>query len=182
MTKPQLTLVENTGGWHGRANPQTHVVSAGHTDQHLPLVHQLDLFDAPTLPDLMIFIVAMDKVHGRTLQRAVLAHKPRSIIDLRYVARFDQYGSNRDTLFAYFKSAGSHYALESIPWHDFSMREFMAEDGVHIPRIHHELIELSRGTVMLFVPKPQHANMLITYLHRMLSGKAKSTWRIEQVA
>lgn len=36
-------------------------------------------------------------------------------------------------------------------------------------------------TVMFFVPKPQHANMLIAYLNRMLTAKAKTSWRMEQI-
>ncbi|KRB23273.1 MULTISPECIES: hypothetical protein [Mesorhizobium] len=185
MAKPQLTLVENTGSWHGRVDgrvvAQTHEVATRHTVQSLPRADQLDLFDAPALPDLRVFVVAMDTVHGRTLQKAVLSNKPRSVIDLRYAARFDQYGSDRDTLFAYFKSVGSYYALDSMPWHDLSARDFMTEGGVQVPRVHHELVELDRGAVMFFVPKPQHASMLIAYLNRMLSAKVKSSWRIEQV-
>lgn len=185
MAKPQLTLVENTGSWHGRADgrvvTQTHEVATRHTAQSLPRADQLDLFDAPTLPDLRVFVVAMDTVHGRTLQKAVLSNKPRSVIDLRYAARFDQYGSDRDTLFAYFKSVGSYYALDSMPWHDLSVRDFMTESGVQVPRVHHELVEIDRGTVMFFVPKPHHASMLIAYLNRMLSAKAKTSWRIEQM-
>ncbi|MCR6727129.1 hypothetical protein [Agrobacterium fabrum] len=181
MAKPQLTLVENTGSWHGRVVAQTHEVPSRHTVQSLPLADQLDLFDAPAPPDLRVFVVAMDTVHGRTLQKAVLSHKPRSVIDLRYAARFDQYGSDRDTLFAYFTSVGSYYALDSMPWHDLSVRDFMTEGGVRVPRAHHELLELDKGTVMFFVPKPQHANMLIAYLNRMLTAKAKTSWRMEQI-
>jgi hypothetical protein len=181
VVKPQLTLVENTGSWRGRAVAQTHEASTHHTVQSLPLVDQLDLFDLPALPNLQVFVVAMDTVHGRTLQKALLANKPRSVIDLRYVARFDQYGSDRDTFFAYLKSVGSYYVLESMPWHDLSVRDFMSEGGVHVPRVHHELIERDKGTVMLFVPKPGHANMLVTYLNRTLSAKAKTSWRIEQI-
>jgi hypothetical protein len=185
VAKPQLTLVENTGSWHGRVDgrfvAQTHEVAARHTVQSLPRADQLDLFDVLAIPDLRVFVVAMDTVHGRTLQKAVLSNKPRSVIDLRYVARFNQYGSDRDTLFAYFKSVGSYYALDSMPWHDLSVRDFMTEGGVQIPRVHHELVELDRGAVMFFVPKPQHASMLIAYLNRMLSAKAKTSWRIEQI-
>ncbi len=181
MAKPQLTLVENTGSRHGDVVATSHDVSTRHTIQNVPLVDQLDLFDAPALPDLGVFVVAMDTVHGRTLQKAVLFHKPRSVIDLRYAARFDQYGSDRDTLFAYFKSVGSYYVLDSMPWHDLSVRDFMIEGGVQVPRAHHELIELNKGAVMFLVPKPQHANMLLVYLNRMLSAKAKTSWRIEQI-
>lgn len=181
MAKPQLTLVENTGSWHGRAVAQTHEVSTHQTVQSLPRANQLDLFDRSALPDLHVFVVAMDTVHGRTLQNAVLSHKPRSVIDLRYAARFDQYGSDRDTLFAYFKSVGSYYALDSMPWHDLSVRDFMMDGGVQVPRAHHELVELDKGTAMFFVPKPHHANMLIAYLNRLLSAKAKTSWRIEQI-
>ena len=49
------------------------------------------------------------------------------------------------------------------------------------PRAHHELLKLDKGTVMFFVPKPQHANMLIAYLNRMLTAKAKTSWRMEQI-
>lgn len=185
MAKPQLTLVENTGSWHGRVDSRavapTPKVTSHHTVQSLSRADQLDLFDAPALPDLRVFVVAMDAVHGRTLQKAVLSSKPRSVIDLRYAARFDQYGSDRDTLFAYFKSVGSYYALDSMPWHDLSARDFMTEDGVQVPRVHYELVELARGVVMFFVPKPQHASMLIAYLNRLLSAKAKTSWRIEQI-
>ncbi|WP_245449989.1 hypothetical protein [Rhizobium leguminosarum] len=73
------------------------------------------------------------------------------------------------------------YALDSIPWHDLSVRDFMTEGGVHVPRVHHELVEIDKGAVMFFVPKPQHANMLIAYLNRMLSAKAKTSWRIEHI-
>lgn len=186
MAKPQLTLVENTGSWHGgvdgRVVTQTHEVATHHTVQSLPRADQLDLFDAPALPDLHVFVVAMDTVHGRTLQKAVLSYKPRSVIDLRYAARFDQYGSDRDTLFAYFKAVGSYYALDSMPWHDLSARDFMTEGGIQVLKAHHELVELDRGVVMFFVPKPQHASMFIAYLNRMLSAKAKTSWRIEQIA
>lgn len=181
MAKPQLTLVEDTGSWHGRVVAQTPEASARRTAQSLPRAEQLDLFDAPALPDLHVLVVAMDTVHGRTLHKAVLSHKPRSVIDLRYAARFDQYGSDRDTLFAYFKSVGCYYALDSMPWHDLSVRDFMMEGGVHVPRAHHELVEFDKGTVMFFVPKPHHINMLIAYLNRMLSAKAKTSWRIEQI-
>jgi hypothetical protein len=185
VAKPQLTLVENTGSWHGRVDgrvvTQTHEVATRHTVQSLSRADQLDLFDAPALPDLRVFVVAMDTVHGRTLQKAVLSYKPRSVIDLRYAARFDQYGSDRDTLFAYFKAVGSYYALDSMPWHDLSVRDFMTEGGVQVLKAHHELVELDRGAVMFFVPKPQHASMLIAYLNRMLSAKAKTSWRIEQI-
>ncbi|EEY24718.1 conserved hypothetical protein [Brucella sp. F5/99] len=173
--------MENTGSRHGRVVAQTHELSIRHTARSLPHDDQPDLFDALVLPDLHVLVVAMDTVHGRTLQMAVLSHKPRSVIDLRYAARFDQYGSDRDTLFAYFKSVGSRYALVSMPWHDLSVRDFVTEGGVQVPRAHHELVELNRGAVMFFVPKPQHANMLISYLNRMLSAKAKSSWRIEQI-
>jgi hypothetical protein len=121
-------------------------------------------------------------VHGRTLQKAVVSNKPRSVIDLRYAARFDQYGSDRDTLFAYFKSVGAYYALDSMPWHDLSVRDFMTETDLLVPRVHHELVELGKGAVMFFVPKPQHASMLIAYLNRMLSSKAKSSWGIERIS
>ncbi|MGD9710627.1 MAG: hypothetical protein AB7V46_01010 [Thermomicrobiales bacterium] len=180
MAKPQLTLVENTGSFRGRALAQTHEL-ASRIVESSPRTVQLDLFDALALPDLRVFVVAMDTVHGRTLQKAVLSNRPRSVIDLRYAARFDQYGSDRDTLFAYFKSVGSYYALDSMPWHDLSVGDFMTDGGIQVPRVHHELIELERGAVMFFVPKPQHANMLIAYLNRMLSAKAKASWRIEQI-
>lgn len=185
MTKPQLTLVGNTGGRRGRFDghltTQGHEVANHHAVESMPRFDQLDLFDVPALPDLRVFIVAMDAVHGRTLHKAVLSNKPRSVIDLRYAARFDQYGSDRDTLFAYFKAVGSYYALEAMPWHDLSARDFMTETCVQVPRMHHELLELGKGAVMLFVPKPQHANMLTAYLNRMLSAKAKMSWRIEQI-
>jgi hypothetical protein len=181
MAKPQLTLVENTGSWDDRVVAQTHAIAVRHAVQSLPCSDQLDLFDSLPRPELRVLVVAMDTVHGRTLQKAVLSNKPRSVIDLRYAARFDQYGSDRDTLFAYFKSVGSYYALDSMPWHDLSIRDFMTEAGVQIPRVHHELVELDKGAVMLFVPKPQHASMLIAYLNRMLSAKAKTSWAIEQI-
>lgn len=185
MTKPQLTLVGNTGGTRGRFDgpltTQGHEVANHRTVESWPRLDQLDLFDVPALPDLRVFIVAMDTVHGRTLHKAVLSNKPRSVIDLRYAARFDQYGSDRDTLFAYFKAVGSYYALDSMPWHDLSVRDFMTESCVQVPRMHHELLELGKGAVMLFVPKPQHASMLTAYLNRMLSAKAKISWRIEQI-
>lgn len=185
MTKPQLTLVENTGGTRGRfddhVTAQEHEVASRNAVESFPRFNQLDLFDVPALPDLRVFIVAMDTVHGRTLHKAVLSNKPRSVIDLRYAARFDQYGSDRDTLFKYFKAVGSYYALDSMPWHDLSVRDFMTEGCVQVPRIHHELVKLGKGAVMLFVPKPQHASMLTTYLNRMLSTKAKISWRIEQI-
>lgn len=158
------------------------MVATCQTAHSLPRADQLDLFDAPALPDLQILIVAMDTVHGRTLQKAVLSYKPRSVIDLRYVARFDQYGSDRDTLFSCFNAVGSYYALDSMPWHNFSVRDFMTEGGVQVFKAHHELIELDNGVVMFFVPKPQHASMLIAYLNRMLSAKAKTSWRIEQIS
>ncbi|KSV67438.1 hypothetical protein N185_30610 [Sinorhizobium sp. GW3] len=142
---------------------------------------QLDLFDRDDLPELRVFIVAMDTVHGRMLHQAVLSHKPRSVIDLRFAARFDQYGSSRDMLFEYFKAIGAYYALESMPWHDLSVRDFMTEGCVQVPRLHHELVKLGKGAVMLFVPKPQHAAMLTTYLNRMLSTRAGTSWRIEQI-
>lgn len=142
---------------------------------------QLDLFEGPATPDLRVFVVCMDTVHGRTLQKTVLSNKPRSVIDLRYSARFDQYGSDRDTLFACFKSIGSYYALDSMPWHDLSARDFMTEGSVQVPRVHDELLETDKGAVMFFVPKPQHASMLTAYLNRTLSAKAKTSWRIEQI-
>lgn len=186
MAKPQLTLVENTGSWHGRIDScvvaQTHEVTTQRSVQSFPSAAQLDLFDSPALPDLRVFVVAMDTVHGRTLQKAILSNKPRAVVDLRYVARFDQYGSDRETLFAYLRSVGTYYALESMPWHELSVRDFMKERGVQVPRAHHELIERKAGAVMFFVPKPQHAGMLITFLNRMLSAKAKITWRIEQIS
>jgi len=123
----------------------------------------------------------MDTVHGSILQKALLAHKPRAVIDLRYVARFDQYGSDRDTLFAYFRSIGSYYSFDSMPWHDLSVRDFMVDGGVQVPRVHYELVQLHKGSVMFFVPKPQHAHMLIVYLNRMLSTKVKTSWQIEQI-
>lgn len=185
MAKPQLTLVENTGSWHDRADDHldahTHEIAIHHTVQSLPRADQLDLFEMPALPDLQVFVVAMDTVHGQTLQKAVLSNKPRSVIDLRYTARFDQYGSDRETLFICFKSVGSYYALDSMPWHDLSAGDFMTEGGVQVPRAHHELIERNKGTVMFFVPKPQHASMLIAYLNRMLSARAKTSWRVEQI-
>ncbi|MES0201002.1 hypothetical protein [Mesorhizobium sp. M0011] len=184
MTKPQLTLVENTGATRGRSDgrvtAQRHGAAGHHIVERLPRIDQLDLFDVPALPDLRVFIVAMDTVHGRTLQKAVLSNKPRSVIDLRYAARFDQYGSDRDTLFEYFKAVGSYYALDSMPWHDLSVGDFMTE-GVQVPRVYHELVNLGKGAVMLFVPKPQHASMLTAYLNRMLSTKAKISWRIELI-
>lgn len=185
MTKPQLTLVENTGGTRGRFDgnltARGHDVSSHHMAESLPRFDQLDLFDVPVPPDLRVYIVAMDTVHGRTLHKAVLSNKPRSIIDLRFTARFDQYGSNRDILFEYFKAVGSYYTLDSIPWHDLSVRDFMTEGCVQVPRLHHELVKLGKGAVMIFVPKPQHASMLTTYLNRMLSAKAEISWRIEQI-
>ncbi|MDX0111055.1 hypothetical protein GOC07_01995 [Sinorhizobium meliloti] len=185
MTKPQLTLVENTGGTRGRfggnLTAQGQDVASRHTAESLPRFDQLDLFDMHALPDLRVFIVAMDTVHGRTLHKAVLSNKPRSVIDLRFAARFDQYGSSRDILFEYFKAVGTYYAWESMPWHDLSARDFMTEDCIQIPRLHHELVKLGKGVVMLFVPKPQHASMLTTYLNRMLSTKVRISWRIEQI-
>lgn len=182
MAKPQLTLVENTGSWQVHVAERTHEVARRHVAQSSPCMRQLDLFDTLALPDLLVFVVAMDTVHGRTLQKAILANKPRSVIDLRYAARFDQYGSDRDTLFSYFRSVGSYYALDSMPWHDFSVRDFMTDSGVQVPRAHHELVERDRGAVMFFVPKPHHASMLIAYLNRMLSTKAKTSWKIEQIS
>jgi hypothetical protein len=185
VAKPQLSLVQNTGSGHGRFDghltAQQDEVANCQAAESPPSSQQLDLFDALTLPDLRVFIVVMDTVHGETLHKVVLSNKPRSIIDLRYVARFDQYGSNRDTLFAHFKAVGSYYALDSMPWHDLSVRDFMTEGCVQVPRVHHELVELGQGAVMLFVPKPHHATMLTAYLNRMLSAKAKISWRIEQI-
>lgn len=186
MVKPQLTLVENTGSWRARADahmisrtreitPQRHVECA-------PVDSQLDLFAGSTAPELRIFIVAMETVHGRTLHAAVASHRPRSVIDLRYAARFDQYGSDRDTLFSYFRSVGAYYALDSMPWHDLSPRDFMTGDGGLVPRVHDELLVLDPGVVMLFVQKTQHASMLAAYLNRMLSTKARTSWRIEQIS
>jgi hypothetical protein len=179
MAKPQLTLVENTG-IHVVA--QAHEITGPHIIQSFPSSEQLDLFDTLAVPELRVLVVAMDTVHGRTLQKAVVSNKPRSVIDLRYAARFDQYGSDRDTLFAYFKSVGAYYALDSMPWHDLSVRDFMTETDLLVPRVHHELVELGKGAVMFFVPKPQHASMLIAYLNRMLSSKAKSSWGIERIS
>lgn len=186
MAKPQLTLVENTGSWRGRVDGRvsstTHEITRRQTAQSLTRVEQLDLFDGPVAPDLRVFVVCMDTVHGRTLQNAVLSCRPRSVIDLRYVARFDQYGSNRDSLFECFKAVGSYYAMDSMPWHDLSIQDFMIEGSVDVPRVHHELLERNEGAVMLFVPKPPHASMLTSYLNRMLSVKAKTSWRIELLA
>jgi hypothetical protein len=185
VAKPQLTLIQNTGS--RRDHFDGHLASRGHEVanrlivERLPRCDQLDLFDVPAMPDLRVFIVAMDTVHGRTLHKAVLSNKPRSVIDLRYAARFDQYGSDRDTLFAHFRAVGSYYVLDSMPWHDLSTRDFMTEGCVQVPRVHHELVELGQGAVMLFVPKPHHASMLTAYLNRMLSAKAKISWRIEQI-
>jgi hypothetical protein len=185
VVKPQLTLVENTGGWRGPTNERT-VPRTGETKTHnraesVPRESQLDLFSGPTAPELRVFIVAMETVHGRTLHGAVASHRPRSVIDLRYAARFDQYGSDRDTLFSYFRSVGAYYALDSMPWHDLSPRDFMKGDGGLVPRVHDELLVLAPGAVMLFVQKPQHAGMLASYLNRMLSEKAKTSWLIEQI-
>ncbi|WP_234851971.1 hypothetical protein, partial [Sinorhizobium meliloti] len=181
MTKPQLTLVENTGGTGGRfdngLSVQGRSIPSHQMAESSPRLNQLDLFDMNDLPELRVFIVAMDTVHGRTLHQAVLSNKPRSVIDLRFAARFDQYGSSRDMLFEYFKAVGSYYALESMPWHDLSVRDFMTEGSVQVPRLHHELVKLGKGAVMLFVPKPQHASMLTTYLNRMLSTRAEISWR-----
>lgn len=186
VVKPQLTLVENTGRRYGRFDghlpPKGRESNNRHVVERLPRFDQLDLFDMPALPELRVFIVAMDTVHGRTLHDAVFSSKPRSVIDLRYAARFDQYGSSRDTLFEYFRSVGSYYVLDSIPWHELSARDFMTEGRLVLPRLHHELVELGRGAVMIFVPKPQHSNMLSTYLNRMLSTKVQISWCVEQIS
>ena len=186
MVKPQLTLVENTGSWRGVASGHVVAPARGTPPQRqvdsTPCESQLDLFAGLTAPELRVFIVAMETVHGRTLHAAVLDQRPRSVIDLRYAARFDQYGSNRETLFSYFRSVGAYYALDSMPWHNLSPQDFMRADGVLVPRVHDELLVFAPGSVMLFVQKPQHSVMLTAYLNRMLSAKAKTSWRIEHIS
>lgn len=184
MTKPRLTLVEKTdvasSHFSGSMRPNSQHVDYRHIVECFPTFDQLDLFDLPPRPDLRICIVAMDVVHGRTLHNAVASNRPQTIMDLRYAARFDQYGSDRNTLFRLFKTAGCYYILDSIPWHELSARDFITESS-YFPRVHHEIFELGKGDVMMFVPKPHHSNMLASYLNRVLSSKTKLSWRIEQI-
>jgi hypothetical protein len=138
-------------------------------------------FDEPPPPKLLVYVVAMDSVHGHTLHQTIKACRPRTVLDLRHAALFNQYGSNRETLFGYLNASGSYYASAAVPWHNLSAKDFMTTEGGLVPRVHHELLERKEGAVMLFVPKPEHASMLSAYLNRLLSVKASDSWAIEQI-
>ena len=182
MAKSHLTLVVNTGRQPVAAESTARPGRSVARSVPKPKANQLALpFDEPVPPKLRVYVVSMDTVHGRTLNHTILASRPRTVLDLRHAALFNQYGSDRDTIFGYLAMLGSFYATEAMPWHKLSAREFMNSVGGLVPRLHHELLERNEGSVMLFVPKPEHANMLITYLHRLLAENATGSWQVEAV-
>nr|WP_314256766.1 hypothetical protein [uncultured Devosia sp.] len=186
MAKPHLTLVPDTGGKRPRAIASDAKVFARVATVRSPEpqigLQQLFLpFDEPAPAALSISIVAMDTVHGTVLNSAIVSKRPKTVLDLRYSAIFNQYGSSRETVFGNLAALGAYYSFVSMPWHSMSARDFMAGAEGLVPRVRHELLEREPGSVMFFVPKPEHSNMLATYLNTLLSSRSKVTWVVEQV-
>lgn len=183
VTKPILTLVPKTGNWQLRDGKSGHSVITRVRDRAKPESNQLSLpFEEAEVAQLRIVIAPMDDIHGSALNTAIVEYRPRAVLDLRHALRFDLYGTDRRTIFAYFNAFHTYYSVSSVPWHALSAKDFMSEASRVIPRVRHELIERDQSPLMLFVPKTEHANMLRIYLNRLLSARAKISWALEQIS
>ena len=57
----------------------------------------------------------------------------------------------------------------------------MTEARGLVPYIRHELLERKSRSLMIFVPRLEHAKMLCSYINRLLSENAGDGWEIEVI-
>ena len=156
------------------------------TEQHSgtrdpdPFAEQLDFSfdDVDFEPDIRIFLVPMDDMHGGRLCETLDTIRPKLVLDLRYVIRFDLPGTSRTQVFKRFHSLQTLYIKDSLPWHDMERRDFIAGDVSISHRLRHEVVERDQTPILIFVPKIEHVRYLGSYLNRILAPQSKKTWEV----
>lgn len=126
----------------------------------------------------LVEIVSMDGIHGKHLCQLILENRPKVVVDLRHVIRFDFPGTSREQVLRHFRAASTLYVREPLPWHDLHRRDFISGDRILSQRLEHETVERKQSPVMLFVPKAEHVSLLTAYLNRVFSSRREGRWKI----
>ncbi len=145
-----------------------------------PLGYQMPLPLENESDSKKIVVVAMDDVHGTQFCSLVINLKPRTVVDVRHLIRFDLPGTSRKEVFSCFGAVHALYVNASLPWHELQPRDFISEDGTLSQRLSHEVIEREDSPILLLASKEPNARFLASYLHRVLSSQATCPWKIEQ--
>ena len=134
--------------------------------------------DTETQGSCCVEIIAMNNLHGKRLCELIISKKPKVVMDLRHLIRFDLPGTSREQILNYFRATKTLYVRDPIPWHNMKRRDFISGDRVISQRLEHETIERKQSPVMLFVPKDEHVNLLAAYLNRVFSERSECPWTI----
>lgn len=145
-----------------------------------PLGCQLPLPLGGDAESKKIVVVAMDHMHGAQFRSLILSLKPRTVIDLRHLIRFDLPGTSRAEIFSCFSRVHALYVNDSLPWHELQPRDFMTDGNSLSHRLSHEVIERDNSPIMLLASKVEDARLLASYLHRITSSSMKGAWVIER--
>ena len=150
---------------------------------HAPLNDQLCFsFDDEVSHDRhLVEIVSMDGLHGKHLCQLILAKRPKVVLDLRHVMRFDLPGTSREQVLSHFRAISTLYVREPLPWHELQRRDFISGNRTLSQRLEHETVERKQSPIMLFVPKDEHISLVSAYLNRVFSTRGQGRWQISTV-
>ena len=131
---------------------------------------------------LRVAVLALGRVHGHHLGEIIETLRPDIVIDLRYVARFDMPGSNRQLFFTQIDAAKSHYRMEPVPWHRLTNLDLADSRWKPSSRVLHELLFEKNKTVLLLTGRSEHARSLASVLNRTLTERSHREFKLMLVA
>lgn len=127
-----------------------------------------------------ILIVAMDEIHGSQFLALLRSVRPKAVVDLRHLIRFDLPGTNRDEVFYNLSHLRSLYVNASVPWHQLRRQDLISNDTSISQRLDHEVVERQDSPLVLLTAKKSELFEIAAYLNRSLSTRSNRAWKIEQ--
>lgn len=169
---PSSSAQETSGSTHKQVRVSKNRI-LGNAQLSLPLD---DIFEAKR-----VILIPLDVVHGEQLIELLCDAKPRIIIDVRSLIRFNLPGMNRELIFKKFYKLSSMYIRESIKWESVTSHDVMVGNYEIPTRICYELLNMHHGCALLMTEKQAEARMLASALNRFLSADKNSNWVIERM-
>jgi hypothetical protein len=127
-----------------------------------------------------VILIPLDIVHGEQLIELLCEIRPKIVIDVRNLVRFNLPGMSRESIFKKLSKLSSIYIREPIRWSVTSRSDVMAGNYEIPVRIAYELIAMQFGCALVITEKPTESRILATALSRFLSEERDTDWVIER--
>lgn len=139
---------------------------------------QLPLPFGENRPSTTILIVPTEFMNGPALRSIISERRPRSVVDLREMIRFDLPGTSRDDVFRTMRLYNTFYVSDPLPWHRLDAKAFAMLQGPISSVLFHEIVERKSECVLVFVFRHDESRLIVAHLNKILSEQMRVPYSI----